>query len=189
MMFDKTYKIKLHVKKIAVAELLTCSYYRAKEIRTACSACPYYNKVWSCPPSSPVARDLLFGKRSGFLVATQVYYEQYLINATQKLNEKQRDILRRMTYGKVKRILNTTCLALEKEFEGGVSVAAGVCENCEVCAKQEDKACRFSQKMRYSFSGLGIDLVKLSKNYFDIDILWGENSFPEYEVLLAGIFY
>ncbi|MDO4218500.1 MAG: DUF2284 domain-containing protein [Synergistaceae bacterium] len=188
-MFDKAYKTKIHVKNIAVKEFLTPKYYRSKEIRTACCACPYYDKIWSCPPSSSVASDVLFGKTNGFLVAVQVYYEPYLIRVTQKLNEKQKDILRLVTYGRVKRILNNTCLALEGEFDGGVSIAAGVCENCEICAKQEEKACRFPQKMRYSFSGIGLDLVKLSRDFLGLEILWSKDSFPEYETLVAGIFY
>ena len=188
-MFETTYKTNIMVAKIAVQDLLKPTYYKAKEVRTACSLCPYYGKSWSCPPSSPVARDLLFGKENGFLIAVQVLYEPYLIKASGKLTAEQRDILRRTTYGKVKNVFNATCRELEAEFDGGVSVSAGVCENCDICAKLGGLACRFPQKMRYSFSGLGVDIVKLVKDTFGLDILWSKNSFPDYEVLVSGIFY
>ena len=188
-MFDKTYKTNIMVAEIAVSDLLKPAYYKAKEVRTACSLCPYHGKSWSCPPSSPVASDLLFGKESGFLVAVQVLYEPYLVEASRKLSVEQRDILREATYGKVKQILNSTCRELEAEFDGGVSVSAGVCKNCDICAKLDGLPCRFPQRMRYSFSGLGIDIVKLVGDTFGLDILWSKNSFPDYEVLVSGIFY
>ena len=77
-------------------------------------------------------------------------------------------------------------LAFERVSPGAVTVAAGRCEQCEVCTRLQDLPCRRPERMRYSFSAFGFDLTALAKEQLGMDLLWAGEGLPEYNVAIAA---
>lgn len=96
------------------------------------------------------------------------------------------EVLRKETYGRVKRILLETLLRLEKQLPGSNVLAPGCCELCEKCSREDNKPCVNPEKMRYSFTVFDFDFTKIAKELFDLELLWSEKGLPEYNVAIAA---
>ena len=61
----------------------------------------------------------------------------------------------------------------EKEQPGSEGLLGGACDICGLgnCARQQGKPCRFPQYMRHNLESLGGDVMKIAKDFFDIEPL------------------
>ena len=76
---------------------------------------------------------------------------------------------------------------LEKHIPGSVSLSSGGCNLCKLCSRKDGHPCRQPDKMRYSLDAFGFDLTAITKDMFDIDILWCKERLLDYFTLIHGI--
>jgi predicted metal-binding protein len=88
--------------------------------------------------------------------------------------------------GKAKML--TLLLRLENEWPGSIGVSAGGCGLCVECSRIGKNPCRHPNKIRHSLESLGFDLTGITKDFFGIEILWGRDALPKYQVLLNAFF-
>lgn len=160
------------------------SYCTPERFRDACRACPDYGRVWSCPPGVPDARTAFAPFRTVYLVGVQVDYAPETIAAAD--TPERTEALRQASYGVVKKQLLSTLLELEKAVPGSWTVAAGRCEQCDVCTRREGLPCRRPDRMRYSFSAFGFDLGKLAREQLGLELLWADRGLPAYNAAIAA---
>lgn len=160
-------------------------YYRPEIFIEACKACPNYGKIWSCPPLAQPTPTLAEPFSRIHIIAVKVIYAEQTraqANTAEKANQ-----IRSATYGKVKRAMLESLLELEKAIPGSWSIAAGECELCDSCARSKGLPCRMPERMRYSFSGLGLDITRIAHDILDIELLWQKDGLPEYNVAIAAL--
>lgn len=178
------YKTEVFVKKLSVDTWLN-DYSFPEKFKDLCNSCPNYGAVWSCPPNTPKAKGYLDCYKDVYVIGIKVLYsEDDRENADTPLKE---EIVRKKTYVKVKKILLETLLHLEKQLPESIVLAAGRCEQCERCARVDNKPCVKPEKMRYSFTAFGFDFTKLAKELFNVELLWSGKGLPEYNVAIAAL--
>lgn len=178
------YRSEVKVVTLPVDQWLA-QYYRPEVFLEACKACPHYGQVWSCPPLPQPTPELTRPFSCIHIIAIKVIYSEQIraeANTADRAN-----IIRTATYGRVKRALLESLLELEKTIPGSWCVAAGECELCDVCSRSKGLPCRMPERMRYSFSGLGLDLTRIAHKVLDIDLLWQKDGLPEYNVAIAAL--
>ncbi|MEM0203105.1 MAG: DUF2284 domain-containing protein [Archaeoglobaceae archaeon] len=110
-----------------------------------CRNCRNYDKSPSCPPNAPSwkeFKELLQHYRKALLIKFEIGedFENEKREILKFLLEKERELMRKGY---------TFALAL---FPGNCNL----CEKCEV-------PCKFPEKMRFSLSAVGVEVVKLAK--------------------------
>ncbi len=69
---------------------------------------------------------------------------------------------------------------MEEQIPGSISISSGGCNLCNECNRKDGLPCRQPDKMRYSLDAFGFDLTAITKDMFDIDILWCKERLPDY---------
>ena len=179
------YTTQVETATLPVSRWLS-EYRFPARFRDACKACPDYGRVWSCPPGVPEAEAFFSPFSDVTLIAVRVIYSEETRRAAASPEETEQ--LRKRCYGTVKKQLLATQLALEKQFPGTLSIAAGRCEQCERCTRPEGAPCRMPDRLRYSFSAFGFDLGKLALEQLSIRLLWSMEGLPEYDTAMAAFF-
>lgn len=176
-------KTEVFVKKLSVDTWLK-DYSFPEKFKDSCKSCPNYGTVWSCPPNTPSAKEYLECYKDVFVIGIKVIYnEDDRKNADTPAKE---EVVRKETFGRVKRILLETLLCLEKQLPGSNILAAGRCELCEKCSREDNKPCVKPEKMCYSITAFGFDFTKIAKELFNLELLWSEKGLPEYNVAIAA---
>ena len=178
------YRTEVKVAALPVAEWMK-RYCFPGRFLDSCKQCPDYGRVWSCPPGVPEAGDYLGAYRMAHIIGVKVIYDDGE-RARALRSPKEAETVRQETYGVVKKALLEALLAFERVSPGAVTVAAGRCEQCEVCTRLQDLPCRRPERMRYSFSAFGFDLTALAKEQLGMDLLWAGEGLPEYNVAIAA---
>ena len=83
--------------------------------------------------------------------------------------------------------LDERLLKLEAQIPGSVALSSGGCIYCENCTRESGRPCRRPDRMRYSLDAFGFDLTAITKDMFQIDIIWCKDSLPEYFTLIHGL--
>lgn len=162
--------------------------YRTPErFRDACSACPDYGRVWSCPPGVPEAERLFAPFSTVSVIGVSVIYSQRTRAAAD--TPEHTELIRQSTYGQVKKALMASLLELERELPGSWSVAAGRCEQCRRCTRRDGLPCRRPERLRFSFSAFGFDLGRMAEELLGLRLLWAARGLPEYTVALAAFLH
>lgn len=159
-------------------------YCEPARFQEACAACPDYGNVWSCPPGVPEARRAFAAFRTVHIVGVRVNYDPETRAAARTPELTGR--LREESYGVVKKLLLSALLELERAVPGSWTVAAGRCEQCERCTRQDGRPCCKPERMRYSFSAFGFDLGKIAEELLGMKLLWAGRGLPEYNVAIAA---
>ena len=162
--------------------------FRMQEtVDEACRLCPYYGNVWSCPPGVPDPCEYLRPYSRAVFVCVKVIYDEALRARVDSsaMAEEVRD----RSYEEIKKTLLLTLVEYEKFNPGSVSLCAGRCYLCPVCARTEGKPCRFPDKLRYSITSFGFDFAKITDELFGFPLLWSKNGLPEYDVAVAAVFF
>ena len=160
-------------------------YCRPAQFCPLCKDCPDYGRVWSCPPGVPDAAALLAPYETAHLTGVKVSYGPEL--RARALSPALTEHLRRETYGLVKRNVLKTLLCLEEQYPGSLTIAAGRCELCRRCAREDGLPCYQPQRMRYSFSALGFDLTRISEELLGVPLLWASEGLPEYNMAVYAV--
>jgi predicted metal-binding protein len=150
------------------------------EFRKLCesNACGMYGKSWMCPPSvGPV--DQLIAKAKTYRLALvyqtvdeleDSYDFEGMMEAGQRMNQ-----LTQRIRGSFPDTFGTDALHL----------GAGGCRQCSVCAKQENKPCRFPEKALASLEAYGINVSHLAK-LADMNYINGQNTVTYFGAVLFG---
>lgn len=142
-----------------------------------CRQCPNYGAVWACPPLSvdPMqiwnAYDLL-----------ELHARVLTPGADMDMNQLME------AFRREKIDLSRQVLELEQRTPGSLSMAAGTCLACRVCARREGKPCRHPEQVRFSIEALGGDVGRITEKYLELPICWMQNGqLPPYLTLVAGL--
>jgi predicted metal-binding protein len=181
---DMDCSIKAYVKKMEVRQWLQ-NYCFPEKFKEFCKACPNYDNLWSCPPSTPAANGYLDNYEEVYTIAVKVIYNKELLLSADTREKAEK--IQKETYWKIRRVLFETLLYIENKNPGTLVLSPGSCELCEKCSKIQDKPCVRPEKMRYSFGSFGFDCTKLSKELFDLDLLWNPTGLPEYNLAIAAL--
>ena len=160
-------------------------YYRPEWFIESCKACPNYGRIWSCPPLAQDTPTLVRPFSRIHIVGVKVIYDpqtRALADTPQRTDQIRRD-----TYGRVKRAMLESLLEIERSLPGTWCIAAGECELCPQCSRLQGTPCRMPHRMRYSFSGLGLDLTKIAENLLEMPLLWQKDGLPAYNVAIGAL--
>lgn len=160
-------------------------YYRPEVFLDACKGCPNYGTRWSCPPLPQDTPSMVRPFSRIHLVGIKVVYDPQTRAAA--ATAAQADHIRRETYGRVKRALLEVLLEMESAIPGSWCIAAGECELCPVCSRAKGTPCVMPERMRYSFSGLGLDLTRIANEVLQMPLLWQKDGLPEYNVAIGAL--
>lgn len=160
-------------------------YCHPERFAGACEACPDYGRVWSCPPGLRSAEEIFAPFSRVHIIGVKVVYREETRAAA--TTAEKADRLRAATYGKVKRVLLESLLELEKSLPGSWSIAAGRCELCQRCTRMDGLPCRMPERVRYSFSGFGFDLMRMAEEVLGMELLWSAEGLPAYNVAVAAL--
>ncbi len=160
-------------------------YQDQEKFMAYCRECPNYNTLWSCPPLSFDANELLKGFNYIQLVAVKVIYDEKTIRSAdtpEKVKEITTNSLR-----EVRTRLAESMLSLEQEFPGSISLSSGGCQLCEHCKRLDNLPCCLPEKMRHSLDSFGFDLTAITAELLQIELKWPKNGLPEYYTLIHAL--
>ena len=150
-----------------------------------CRKCPRYNTVWSCPPLAFDVNAYLERFSWVNVLCAKIILSNHVItkaDTPEKIKTVGWEILLA-----VKLDMEEKLRQMEKHISGSVSLSSGGCNLCKECSRKDGKPCRQPDKMRYSLDAFGFDLTAITKDMFDIDILWCKEQLPDYFTLIHGI--
>lgn len=148
--------------------------YTAPE-NPGCEACHKFGRNLACPPYSPA----LFYHIGDSAVATVIGYRVHL---EQLPHEADRH---RMAHRLLKIMLDSELLAFKKQ--GAIVAGAGTCHVCENCAIESgSKQCKFPDKRIFSLESMGINLISLARDAFELTLDWSDGTCPEGTVMAIG---
>lgn len=160
-------------------------YQNREKYMAYCRECPNYNAVWTCPPLA-FAVDTYLERFEwiNVLCARIILSNQVIVEADtpDKIRTVGWEILL-----SVKLDMEEKLRRMEKHIPGSVSLSSGGCNLCKECGRKDGLPCRQPDKMRYSLDAFGFDLTAITKDMFDIDILWCKERLPDYFTLIHGI--
>ena len=160
-------------------------YQDREKYMAYCRECPRYNTVWSCPPLY-LDVDAYLGRFAwGNILCAKIILSSHVIaeaDMPEKIKTMGWEILL-----SVKLDMDEKLRQLEKHIPGSVSLSSGGCNLCKVCSRKDGQPCRQPDKMRYSLDAFGFNLTAITKDMFDIDILWCKERLPDYFALIHGI--
>ena len=163
-----------------------CSKYQDREkYMVYCRECPNYGTVWSCPLLSFEVDDYLSKFEWVNILCAKIILSDRTIaeaDTSEKIKSTGWEILLA-----VKLDMEEKLRRLEKSIPGSVSLSFGGCNLCKECSRKDGQPCRQPDKMRYSLDAFGFDLTAITKDMFDIDILWCKERLPDYFTLIHGI--
>lgn len=184
---EKMYQVEVQVKTLTVPEWLE-KYCRPEKFVPLCRECPQYGKNWSCPPGMTTAEALAGDYRYVQVIGLKVKYDEQVLREAEHSPQRTEE-LRQETYEAAKKKLLQALLALEREFPGSKTIMAGGCTLCRTCARVQGEPCRYPEKMRYSYSGLGFDLGRISEELLGMPLLWQKRGLPAYTVAIASFLH
>ena len=160
-------------------------YQDREKYMAYCRECPRYDTVWSCPPLAFDVDAYLEHFTWVNVLCAKIILSNSLIaeaDTPEKIKTVGWDILL-----SVKLDMEEKLHRLEKRISESLSLSSGGCNLCKVCSRKDGQPCRQPDKMRYSLDAFGFDLTAITKDMFDIDILWCKERLPDYFTLIHGI--
>lgn len=122
----------------------------------ASNSCGLYNKCWTCPPTCG---------EIGELINTIHSYQYVLVFQTVGALEDDFDFESMTAHGKKHNALtqNIRKLAAEFHLDSPLTLGAGGCHICPVCAKRTDEPCRHPDLALSSLEAHGVYVSKLAE--------------------------
>ncbi len=160
-------------------------YQDREKFMAFCQECPRFNSVWSCPPLSFAVDKFLSRYAWINLLCAKINLDGNIIQAAdtkEKIKTIGWDIVSTVKIG-----IDEQLRKLEAQIPGSVSLSSGGCILCDSCTRKEGLPCRQPDKIRYSFDAFGFDLTAITKDVFQIEILWSKDSLPEYFTLIHAL--
>lgn len=156
-------------------------------IRSYCSRCSNFGKTWSCPEFSFDSEDYWRKFKSIRVIGFKIILPDDLREKT--FEPEESTLFIQSFLDRYKSQFDDYILKEEKKA-GGVGLSGGSCLRCRPlpCSRQEGKACRQPDKMRYSIEALGGDVELVMTKYLNQKLLWmKDGKLPAYFILVGGI--
>ena len=130
------------------------------------NACGMYDRSWMCPPCVGEIHDLITSAKC---------YRWAMVYQTVNRLEDSYDIEGMLEAGKK---MNDLTDKIRREISFGpdfLVLGAGGCRLCKVCAKAENKPCRFPDRAISSLEAYGVNVSKLAE-LADMKYINGQNT-------------
>lgn len=160
-------------------------YQDREKFMAYCRECPRYLTRWSCPPLSFDVNEFLEPYSWINLLCAKICLDDETIRAadtTKKIKTVGWEIV-----STVKLDMEERLRRLETKVPNSLSLSSGGCNLCEHCTRESNLPCCQPDKMRYSLDAFGFDLSAITKDVFQIEILWCKDSLPPYFTLIHGL--
>lgn len=175
-------EIKVVVNSILTQELK--QYEDMTYFNDLCkSGCVNYNNKWSCPPYSPTYSLYSRNYKHCLLLLQFCDLSKFDYVKTDYMKVRASNSILKSQCDKLSRFL---------EYElAGKMMSSGSCRLCKPCSKKVSRdACKNPLKMRYSLEALGLNVEKISQDFFDHKLLWYKNKEkPLYSSVITGVLY
>jgi predicted metal-binding protein len=151
-----------------------------KKYKALCEACPRHGKNLACPPYSPGFLDYVGNVKTGRVLCLRFPTEQF----HQLIPEERYSAC----FRKARNLLVPELLKYRKQ--GYTVLGSGTCLACEKCAVEEgDEECKKPEKRIYSLESLGVNVIALTQESFDIDLEWsGGDHLADFVCALGAVF-
>lgn len=145
--------------------------------KAACGACRQHGTNLACPPFSPTFGAYTTGKTTARVICLRLPLEYF---AGELLQDRYR-----LCFKKVRSFLVEELFASR---EAGYTIAgAGPCLACERCVAAEGfSECSKPDQRIFSLESLGVNLMKLARRCFDINLEWSSESHTAQFVCAMG---
>lgn len=173
-------RVKYLTGALPMNEMLE-NYVDVEKFLGCCAACPRYGQTWSCPPYSFDPAAVWPQYAFVTLYAMQVFPESAGAGSA-ALADCEAFLF------PYRKRLDALLEERERETPHSLRLDPGRCRICDVCARREDKPCRFPEKLRYSLESLGANVGALATDRLGTPLLWGtKDAPPEYYVLVGAV--
>lgn len=148
--------VALGAFKAGVIPISDVSFERSFRDMCESNACGNYGRCWMCPPNVGDIDTLMDQARS---------YDRVLVYQTVSPLEDSYDFEGMMAAGqRMNELTQRVRAELAEEFgPEALHLGAGGCRLCSVCAKREDKPCRFPDKALASLEAYGMNVSRLAE--------------------------
>ena len=152
-----------------------------------CQHCSNFRKTWSCP-DFPFNPERYWRRYDSIrLIGLKIIVPDELREKT--LDKEESEAFLKAFLDRYKKEFDDYILK-EEEKEGGVGLNGGSCQRCQplLCSRQEGKACRKPELMRYSIEALGGDVSKTVTKYLHQELEWMKDGrLPGHFILVGGV--
>jgi predicted metal-binding protein len=83
--------------------------------------------------------------------------------------------------------LDEMLLNYEAINKGCIAIFPGSCMLCEECARADGLPCIHPERVRLSIDAYSLDITSITKDIFNIDLRWYEDTPPEYYTLIGAV--
>lgn len=151
-----------------------------KLYKMACEVFEKYGKNLACPPHSPTFLEYLGEVKTAKVICLRLPLEYF--------NHPIPEEKYRACFRKARSLLVDELLGYRNH---GYAVAgAGPCLACEECAAEgNNKKCKKPTEKIYSLESLGVNIIKLGKTCFNIDLEWsGQENLADFVCAFGAVF-
>lgn len=178
------YNIKIKTRRINTVELLR-KYQKKDKFLPFCKSCNEYNKRWSCPPTTIDTKNYLKQYPHIILISFKIEYKKIFLENFLDAEECTTKINRLLK--KIRKDIANQLFEIEKLSPNSKFFGAGACLFCCRCERAKGNPCKKPEKMRYSLDTFELDLTSISKDLFNIEILWQNYPPPKYHHLIFAL--
>ena len=149
-------------------------------VEQLCGACPNYGRRWACPPLSPADCITHYSTIEVWVVQITPAQPDLPLSEAHTIINAQRAVVEPLM------------LAREAELHGRAALFTGLCPHCphQQCARIAGEPCRHPELVRPSLEALGFNLGEVTRELFNIDMLWGRHGrLPQYLTLVGAVCY
>lgn len=145
------------------------------------NGCVNYDKKWSCPPYSPAYSLYIKNYKYCLLTLMSCDLSQFNYVKTEYMKVRTSNSILKSQSDKLSRFLEVKL--------SGKMISNGSCRLCKPCSKKIClDSCRNPLKLRYSLESLGLNVERISEDYFNHKLLWYKNKVsPNYSTVISGI--
>ena len=149
-------------------------------VEQLCGVCPNYGRRWACPPLSPADAITHFSTIEVWVTQITPAQADLPLSEAYPIIAEQRAAIEPLM------------LAREAELNGRAALFTGLCPHCpnQQCARISGAPCRHPELVRPSLEALGFNLSEVTRQLFNIDMLWGrQGRLPRYLTLVGAVCY
>jgi len=185
-MIRDDYNIERFEIDLSMDEILD-NYINFEKTEKLCRKCRCHSNNWTCPPFDSNQINIWENYDNIKLILLK-------FNFTNKARQKQFDESEIMEYAfnlhhGEKTLIEPELKKLEKQLNG-YYLTCGPCVNCKTCQRLTNGKCIMPEKRKYAMEALGANVIKLSKDFFHLDLQWiKNNTLPEYIIMMVSVLY
>lgn len=192
------YTVEKITNEISVDKYIE-EFVNVEEFLECCKVCPNYGTKWSCPPYDFDVLDYWKQYKTLTVVGYKMTFDKEVCE--KNYNQEEINKITEEVLSKQKKLMSEELYAMEKQFEGSVSLSAGSCNLCggslmggNYCTRKEcpegkaSELCRHYKDMRYSIESIGGNVGKTCTKILRDEIEWiEEGKLPSHFLLVGGL--